>query len=223
MRAFAGALLITRFNALEFHVRTTFNCHSRFKTIPSHVAGLMEAGFSGRDSKICLTCGKQFSWHKKWDQNWHSVTTCSNKCKKKLRASNSEVSVLKQPSELHHSYQRGTTPKTENAPRQKSCDVCGKVVVLAYRCRWDKTKKWRFVCRPCWPSISGQGYLENAGKRAREGGASTNSNLGNPLYQYGGTWKVAIGLKQSELNTLQHENLCNTDGGGSEDDTNLHQ
>lgn len=48
--------------------------------------------------------------------------------------------------------------------RHKLCAVCEQPVQLAYRCRWDSSRQWRFVCRPCWPSISGSDYLENLNK-----------------------------------------------------------
>jgi hypothetical protein len=31
--------------------------------------------------KICLGCGKPFSWRKKWEKNWDEVKYCSTKCR----------------------------------------------------------------------------------------------------------------------------------------------
>ncbi|MCH7408447.1 DUF2256 domain-containing protein [Belliella sp. DSM 111904] len=31
--------------------------------------------------KICPVCNRPFSWRKKWEKNWDSVTYCSKKCK----------------------------------------------------------------------------------------------------------------------------------------------
>lgn len=37
--------------------------------------------------KICIVCGREFSWRKKWNKVWAEVKYCSDKCrnnKKKL-------------------------------------------------------------------------------------------------------------------------------------------
>ena len=40
-------------------------------------------------SKICITCGRPFSWRKKWVRDWEHVKYCSEKCKRnKLDESN---------------------------------------------------------------------------------------------------------------------------------------
>mmetsp|Transcript_3195 Transcript_3195/g.7530 ORF Transcript_3195/g.7530 Transcript_3195/m.7530 type:complete len:331 (+) Transcript_3195:305-1297(+) len=116
---------------------------------------------------------------------------------------------------------------TSHEQRTKKCDVCGEEVQLAYRCRWDAGKVWRFVCRPCWPLISHQEYLEKAATGSAKSGLSPPTNttsttsfsfptqhtlvgiLGNPYYVYGGTWKATIGLTKKEIlgssNTLTQE------------------
>lgn len=30
--------------------------------------------------KICLVCGRPFSWRKKWEKNWNEVKYCSKRC-----------------------------------------------------------------------------------------------------------------------------------------------
>jgi len=32
-------------------------------------------------SKPCITCGKAFTWRKKWAKNWEEVKYCSDKCR----------------------------------------------------------------------------------------------------------------------------------------------
>ena len=32
--------------------------------------------------KICLNCGKPFTWRKKWEMVWEDVKYCSKNCKK---------------------------------------------------------------------------------------------------------------------------------------------
>eukprot|EP00297_Palpitomonas_bilix_P020965 CAMPEP_0113874444 /NCGR_PEP_ID=MMETSP0780_2-20120614/4337_1 /TAXON_ID=652834 /ORGANISM="Palpitomonas bilix" /LENGTH=56 /DNA_ID=CAMNT_0000860217 /DNA_START=104 /DNA_END=271 /DNA_ORIENTATION=+ /assembly_acc=CAM_ASM_000599 len=55
----------------------------------------------------------------------------------------------------------------------KICDLCKEAKDLLYRCRIDKTKKWHFVCKKCWPSVSG---------------GVVDGDAQHPHYQYGGTW-----------------------------------
>jgi hypothetical protein len=33
-------------------------------------------------TKICATCGKPFTWRKKWEKVWAEVKYCSERCKK---------------------------------------------------------------------------------------------------------------------------------------------
>jgi hypothetical protein len=32
-------------------------------------------------TKTCATCGKPFSWRKKWEKVWDDVKYCSDKCR----------------------------------------------------------------------------------------------------------------------------------------------
>ncbi len=32
--------------------------------------------------KICLNCGKNFAWRKKWDRDWENVKYCSERCRR---------------------------------------------------------------------------------------------------------------------------------------------
>jgi hypothetical protein len=31
--------------------------------------------------KICATCGRPFSWRKKWERDWDNVRFCSDRCR----------------------------------------------------------------------------------------------------------------------------------------------
>ncbi|WP_348520767.1 DUF2256 domain-containing protein [Algimonas ampicilliniresistens] len=33
-------------------------------------------------SKDCVTCGRPFSWRKKWERSWDEVKYCSARCRK---------------------------------------------------------------------------------------------------------------------------------------------
>ncbi|MDX5365903.1 MAG: DUF2256 domain-containing protein [Alphaproteobacteria bacterium] len=36
--------------------------------------------------KTCEACGRPFTWRKKWREDWDAVKTCSDRCKRDLRA-----------------------------------------------------------------------------------------------------------------------------------------
>jgi len=36
-------------------------------------------------SKLCLSCGKPFSWRKKWERDWDRVKYCSERCRAKAQ------------------------------------------------------------------------------------------------------------------------------------------
>ncbi|RAU18044.1 DUF2256 domain-containing protein [Nitrincola tibetensis] len=35
--------------------------------------------------KMCPVCQRPFSWRKKWEKNWESVTYCSHACRTKRK------------------------------------------------------------------------------------------------------------------------------------------
>jgi len=42
-------------------------------------------------SKVCVVCGRPFTWRKKWERNWDEVTTCSKSCNAKRRSANKKA------------------------------------------------------------------------------------------------------------------------------------
>lgn len=32
-------------------------------------------------SKVCATCGRSFTWRKKWERNWDEIRYCSKRCR----------------------------------------------------------------------------------------------------------------------------------------------
>jgi hypothetical protein len=38
---------------------------------------------NGFAPKICIACGLEFEWRKKWQRDWEYVKYCSEKCKSK--------------------------------------------------------------------------------------------------------------------------------------------
>lgn len=41
----------------------------------------MKGNKSYLDSKECASCGRPFTWRKKWAKNWDEVKYCSKRCK----------------------------------------------------------------------------------------------------------------------------------------------
>lgn len=41
--------------------------------------------------KTCVTCGRPFTWRKKWEKVWDEVTTCSKSCNRKRRLTAKEA------------------------------------------------------------------------------------------------------------------------------------
>ncbi|MEI6658038.1 MAG: DUF2256 domain-containing protein [Planctomycetia bacterium] len=33
-------------------------------------------------TKICRSCGRPFSWRKKWERDWDRVVYCSDRCRR---------------------------------------------------------------------------------------------------------------------------------------------
>jgi len=58
-------------------------------------AALARAGGQGRmprgvkkenlPQKVCVVCGRPFTWRKKWERCWDEVTTCSKSCNARRR------------------------------------------------------------------------------------------------------------------------------------------
>lgn len=36
-----------------------------------------------REDKVCRSCGRAFSWRKKWERDWESVRYCSDGCRRR--------------------------------------------------------------------------------------------------------------------------------------------
>jgi hypothetical protein len=36
-------------------------------------------------SKLCVSCGKPFTWRKKWERDWDNLKTCSDRCRAALK------------------------------------------------------------------------------------------------------------------------------------------
>lgn len=80
---------------------------------------------STRAEKICVTCGRPFSWRKKWERHWEEIRYCSSACRgKKNRTANGELAALLMqmaqerapkslcPSEVARRYEQGREPES---------------------------------------------------------------------------------------------------------------
>ncbi|CEM02185.1 unnamed protein product [Vitrella brassicaformis CCMP3155] len=73
--------------------------------------------------------------------------------------------------------------------RTRECRVCGQGKKMLFRCKWRKDQRqWDFVCRVCWPSVSGAESSRHATL-----GSDGMALIPNTHYRYGGTWKAVIG------------------------------
>ena len=50
--------------------------------ICSHSSMAHKGNKSYLPEKQCATCGRPFSWRKKWAKNWDSVRYCSERCRR---------------------------------------------------------------------------------------------------------------------------------------------
>ncbi|MFN5984876.1 MAG: DUF2256 domain-containing protein [Fluviicola sp.] len=47
--------------------------------------------------KLCVSCGRPFSWRKKWEKVWEEVKYCSEACKQKRscpKSANTSLSLI---------------------------------------------------------------------------------------------------------------------------------
>ena len=35
-----------------------------------------------RPTKVCIVCGREIQWRKRWQNNWHQIKYCSHACRK---------------------------------------------------------------------------------------------------------------------------------------------
>merc|ERR1719163_157436 len=38
--------------------------------------------------KDCVVCGRPFTWRKKWERDWDTITTCSKRCNSERKKNN---------------------------------------------------------------------------------------------------------------------------------------
>jgi hypothetical protein len=79
--------------ALSVSSTSAFVIPSRVRSFSSQLFGRRAKGKvdkrpskSNLPEKICVVCGRPFTWRKKWERCWDEVTCCSKSCNAKRRA-----------------------------------------------------------------------------------------------------------------------------------------
>lgn len=62
------------------HANITHNAAQPFHTA-RRMQDVSKGNKSYLPSKDCVTCGRPFSWRKKWERNWDAVKYCSDRCR----------------------------------------------------------------------------------------------------------------------------------------------
>jgi hypothetical protein len=152
-------------------------------------------------SKDCITCGRPFTWRKKWENCWDEVTCCSKRCtgeeKGRRRAEsrgaddNAASETSEEPSQPRR--KRGESAEERRARKNarkaaesaleeddtrgmKACDGCGRLCDVLVRCSTVASgSEWLMLCTGrCWKEASGGVVGEKSGVEG---------------YRYGGMWK----------------------------------
>ncbi|MFN0099766.1 MAG: DUF2256 domain-containing protein [Gemmatimonadaceae bacterium] len=48
-------------------------------------------------TRLCATCGRPFTWRKKWERDWEQVRYCSDRCRAKRGGNSSASPRVKTP------------------------------------------------------------------------------------------------------------------------------
>jgi hypothetical protein len=73
-------------------------------------------------TKICLSCGRSFTWRKKWERDWENVKYCSNACKRAGTPGDAEHALEAAILDLLEHRDRGATICPSEAARAISPD-----------------------------------------------------------------------------------------------------
>jgi len=84
-------------------------------------------------TKICMVCGREFQWRKKWQDSWHQVKYCSRACRK-AGITDTDIKLEKVILEILHSAKAGTSI----CPSQAARKVVGD----------DDERSWRPLMEP---------------------------------------------------------------------------
>ena len=133
--------------------------------------------------KTCASCGRDFTWRKKWERCWDDVKYCSKRCRRDrplvasdwMREGGHSISPKQTRKERKRAAKKLQREKRAlNVDNRRKCDVCSRLVNMTIRCTIDETKEWKHVCGTCWHSVSG---------------GCTDGDADHPFYVYGGLWR----------------------------------
>ncbi|GMH66063.1 hypothetical protein TrRE_jg2498 [Triparma retinervis] len=128
-------------------------------------------------SKVCVTCGRPFTWRKKWERCWDEVTTCSKSCnaaRRRGEVGGEDKNSAGSKQERKEARKAKREGSADPSLFSKPCTLCETPSDTLIRCTIDQTKKWEMVCGKCWKGVSG---------------GVTDGDADHPHYNYGGLWK----------------------------------
>jgi len=81
----SGAKYPTRYFPRTLSLSRHLQCYSTSSTLNARGKGKVRSMSRGvkkenLPEKVCVTCGRPFTWRKKWERCWDEVTTCSKSC-----------------------------------------------------------------------------------------------------------------------------------------------
>lgn len=168
-------------------------------------------------SKVCVTCGRPFTWRKKWEDCWDEVTTCSKSCNRKRREKKQETNKANR-NENYDSIEVGSVSSMGDQVGGLVVDFHETAAMKAKADRKAAKKEAKALNRAkregCGPSTTGQKPCDRCSKmsdllircqykdtKANEwhlicgkcwkyaSGGVVDGDADHPDYTYGGLWK----------------------------------
>ena len=158
-------------------------------------------------AKDCVTCGRMFTWRKKWERCWDEVTTCSKRCKttkrREQRRAAKQSGSSAQITETKTETATNATNKEENtiattttrkerkkqmkkerrAQREGNHDKSvGRKDCDTCKTSSDLLVRCRIDATKSWNLICGSCWNKYSG-------GVPDGDLKHPYYVYGGLWK----------------------------------
>ena len=166
-------------------------------------------------SKICVTCGRPFTWRKKWERCWDEVQTCSKRCNSERRKNNRLAGGAEEDGEEDGSdaeNRRGRRAGMKNVDdgdeedvRRQEKKAAKKAAKAARRAKREGTAPQgtgQKACQHegcgrsvdllvrCQTDASNGQWLLVCGKCWRSvSGGVVDGDAKHPGYRYGGLWK----------------------------------
>ena len=156
----------------RFSFTSTSQLHARGRGKPDgEMRGVKKENLP---EKVCVTCGRPFTWRKKWERCWDEVTTCSKSCNAARRRGETRLDGDENKQARKEARKAKREHTADPADFSKPCTMCNTPSDQLIRCTIDASKKWEMVCGRCWTEVSG---------------GVTDGDVAHPHYNYGGLWK----------------------------------